>query len=203
MDVKKIVKIFLFFIFLISLLYLFYYKFYKVDKSATTKPSINTIDNGGDTNLSYNSNIIEDVNYKSIDAEGNQYIIKAKKGEIDYSEPNILFLTDVSALIKLKNSDNIEITSDFGKYNSNNFDTIFSKNVLITYLDNKINANYLDFSLEKNLMIISGKVIYNNLENILKADVVEINVKTKDTKIFMYENKKKVNIKSINEYGNN
>ena len=87
---------------------------------------------------------------------------------------------------------------DFGKYNLNNFDTIFSKNVLITYLDNKIKANYLDFSLEKNFMIISGKVIYNSLENILEADVVEINIKTKDTKIFMYENKKKVNIRSIN-----
>ena len=198
MDVKKIVKICLFFIFLISLLYLFYYKFYKIDKSTTITPSIDTTDNDSDANLSYNSNIIEDVNYKSIDAEGNQYIISAKKGEIDYSEPNILFLTDVTGLIKLKNSDNIEITSDFGKYNSNNFDTIFSKNVLISYLDNKIKANYLDFSLEKNLMIISGKVIYNNLENILEADVVEINIKTKDTKIFMYENKKKVNIRSIN-----
>ena len=198
MDVKKIVKICLFFIFLISLLYLLYYKFYKVDKSTTITPSIDTTVNDSDANLSYNSNIIEDVNYKSIDAEGNQYIISAKKGEIDYSEPNILFLTDVTGLIKLKNSDNIEITSDFGKYNSNNFDTIFSKNVLISYLDNKIKANYLDFSLEKNLMIISGKVIYNNLENILEADVVEINIKTKDTKIFMYENKKKVNIRSIN-----
>ena len=198
MDVKKIVKILLFFIFLISLLYLLYYKFYKVDKSTTITPSIDTTVNDSDANLSYNSNIIEDVNYKSIDAEGNQYIISAKKGEIDYSEPNILFLTDVTGLIKLKNSDNIEITSDFGKYNSNNFDTIFSKNVLISYLDNKIKANYLDFSLEKNLMIISGKVIYNNLENILEADAVEINIKTKDTKIFMYENEKKVNIRSIN-----
>ena len=179
-------------------MYLFYYKFYKIDKSTTITPSIDTTVNDSDANLSYNSNIIEDVNYKSIDAEGNQYIISAKKGEIDYSEPNILFLTDVTGLIKLKNSDNIEITSDFGKYNSNNFDTIFSKNVLISYLDNKIKANYLDFSLEKNLMIISGKVIYNNLENILEADVVEINIKTKDTKIFMYENKKKVNIRSIN-----
>ena len=198
MDVKKIVKILLFFIFLISLLYLFYFKFYKIDKSTAISPPTDAIDNSGDTDLSYNSNIIENVNYKSTDAQGNQYIISAKKGEIDYSEPNILFLTDVTALIKLKNSDNIEITSDFGKYNSNNFDTIFSKNVLIRYLDNKIKANYLDFSLEKNLMIISGKVIYNNLENILEADAVEINIKTKDTKIFMYENKKKVNIRSIN-----
>ena len=198
MDVKKILKILLFFIFLISILYLFYYKFYKIDKTTTISPTIDTIDNVDDTNLSYNSNIIEDVNYKSTDAQGNQYIISAKRGEIDYSEPNILFLTDVTGLIKLKNSDNIEITSDFGKYNSNNFDTIFSKNVLINYLENRIKANYLDFSLEKNLMIMSGKVIYNNLENILEADAVEINIKTKDTKIFMYENEKRVNIRSNN-----
>ena len=195
MDVKKVVKIFLFFIFLFSLFYLTYQKFYQTDKTS----KISTVeDNDDDTILSYNSNIIENVNYKSTDADGNQYTISAIKGEIDYSEPNIIFLTDVRALIKLANSDNIEIISDFGKYNSNNFDTIFSKNVLITYLDNKIKANYLDFSLEKNLMIITGKVIYNNSENILEADVVEINIKTKDTKIFMYEKEKKVNIKNKN-----
>ena len=45
-------------------------------------------------------------------------------------------------------------------------------------------------------MIISKNVIYSNLENILKADVVEINITTKDTKIFMHSDKKKVNIKS-------
>ena len=44
---------------------------------------------------------------------------------------------------------------------------------------------------------MTKKVVYKNLENILKADAVEMNIKTKDTKIFMYENQKKVNIKSI------
>ena len=47
-------------------------------------------------------------------------------------------------------------------------------------------------------MIISKNVVYNNQENILKADVVEIDIKTKDTKIFMYEDKKKVKIQSKN-----
>ena len=47
-------------------------------------------------------------------------------------------------------------------------------------------------------MLISRNVVYSNPENILKSDVVEINIKTRDTKIFMYENDKKVNIKSIN-----
>mgnify|MGYP001446923033 CR=1 FL=1 len=40
--------------------------------------------------------------------------------------------------------------------------------------------------------------IYSNLETILNADVIEINIKTKDTKIFMYEQNKTVNIKNNN-----
>ena len=102
------------------------------------------------------------------------------------------------ALIKLENTENVTIFSDFGKYNSENYDTIFTKNVKINYLNNKITSEYLDFSLERNSMIISKNVIYNNLKNILKADVMEMNIKTKDTKIFMYEEEKKVNIKSKN-----
>ena len=70
----------------------------------------------------------------------------------------------------------------------------FFKNVIIDYLDNKINGEYLDFSLRRNSIIISKNVIYKNLNNSLKADVVEMNIKTKDTKIFMYENDKQVNI---------
>ena len=45
-------------------------------------------------------------------------------------------------------------------------------------------------------MIISRNIVYTNSKNVLKADVIEMDIKTKDTKIFMYENKKKVNIKS-------
>jgi hypothetical protein len=63
-------------------------------------------------------------------------------------------------------------------------------------LDNKITGEYLDFSMGRNSMIISKKVVYTNVENILKADVIKINVTTKDTKIFMYKDNQKVNIKS-------
>ncbi len=52
-------------------------------------------------------------------------------------------------------------------------------------------------------MIISKNVVFNNIENTLKADVIEINISTKDTRIFMYEKEKKVNIKSKNKNGNN
>ena len=146
----------------------------------------------------YSSNKIKDVRYTTKDMDGNEYIITATEGEIDYSNSNIIYLDNIMAKIKLINSDDILITSDYGRYNSENFDTIFSKNVIIKHVDNKITGEYLDFSLERNLLLISKKVIYTNLENILKADAVEMNIKTKDTKIFMFENQKKVNIKSIN-----
>ena len=38
---------------------------------------------------------IEPVNYNSKDADGNEYFIEALKGEIDYSNPNIIYLKDV------------------------------------------------------------------------------------------------------------
>ena len=102
------------------------------------------------------------------------------------------------SLIKLKSSDNIKITSKFGKYNIKNYDTIFSKNVLVNYIDNNIKSEYLDFSLLRDTMIISKDVIYENLSNILKADVIEMNLTSKNIKIFMNSKNKKVNIKSLN-----
>ena len=144
------------------------------------------------------SNVIEDVSYSAKDTKGNEYSLNAGLGTIDQNESNLIFLKSVEANIKLKNYESIEISSDFGKYNINNYDTIFSKNVIITYLDTRIVGNYLDFSLDKNLMIISKNVSLKNDKSSLKADVIEINIETKDIKVFMYEENKKVNIKSFN-----
>ena len=191
MKKNKIVKIF--FIFFITFaIFLIYFKFFKTENKIVKNDEIIIEDEV------YSSNIIENVNYSTKDADQNEYLITALKGEIDYTNPNIIYLTNVKAEIKLHNSDNITIVSDFGKYNSDNFDTIFSKNVLITYLDNKINSEYLDFSMNRNTMVISKNVIFNNLKNILEADVIEMNIKTKDTKVFMHEKNKQVNIKSKN-----
>ena len=49
----------------------------------------------------------------------------------------------------------------------------------------------------KNLLIVSQNVIYKNLVNTMKADVIELDTTTKDTKIFMYDTKNKVNVKNI------
>ena len=146
-----------------------------------------------------NSNIIKDIRYSSKDIKGNEYTILAKQGEIDLNNSEIIFLKEVKAYINLVEKDElITIVSDFGKYNTVSYDTIFSQNVNIQYLDNQITSNYLDFSLIKNILIISKNVVYTNPTNILKADVIELDTITKDTKIFMYNSKDQVNIESRN-----
>ena len=144
-----------------------------------------------------NSNIIKDIKYSSKDLKGNEYIILAKEGEIDLNNSDIIFLKDVKAYINLiEKNETITVISAFGKYNTVNYDTIFSKNVKIKYIDNTITSDFLDFSMMKNILIISKNVVYTNLENILKADVIELDTITKDTKIFMHNSKSKVIIKS-------
>ena len=147
---------------------------------------------------SYSANLLEDIKYIAKDDDGNEYIINAAEGEIDLNNSDIIFLKNVKSQINLKNSDQINITSNFGKYNASNYDTIFSKNVVITYLDNRITGEYLDLSMLENRIIVSKNIIFTSGENVLKADVIEIDTKTKDAKIFMHEENKKVNIKNKN-----
>ena len=190
MGKKIVLKSFFIIVFLILLSFL-YSKF-------TKEKQANKMENKILEKSVSNSSIIEGVKYVSKDANGNEYILNASKGEIDQNDSNFIYLTSIKASINFKGYDIIEISSDFGKYNINNFDTIFSKNVIISYLDNEINGEYLDFLLSKNLMLISRDVILKNNDSSLKADAIEVDIKKKNMKIFMYENKEKVQIRSFN-----
>ena len=96
MNKKKIAKAFFFIFFIILFCYLIYNFLLNKPKKSEKKVEI-------PEEIETNSNIIEKVNYTSKDADGNEYIITALKGEIDYSKPEIIFLTNVKALIKLYN----------------------------------------------------------------------------------------------------
>ena len=191
MNRKTVIQVLMFFlIFLISLL--FYFKYF--NKSPKNfQENIITSKTSNDKNSS--SNYIDYINYISTDSKGNKYQITAKQAEIDLDNPDTMFLEDVIAYIFMKKSDTIKITSNFGKYNSQNYDTIFSKNVIITYPGHKITGDYSDFSFLKNLGTVSTNVIYTGDKRDLFADRIEINLTNKDTKIFMNDNSKKVLIK--------
>lgn len=199
---NKIFKIFFIFFFPVILL-TGYFKFIK-DNTSVDNNKLNEATNIAIEDDSNNSNIIKNIKHVSKDLKGNEYIVEALEGEINLSNTDIMYLKDVTATIKIKDDrDIVLITYNFAQYNIRSYDTIFSENVIVNYSENKMTGEYLDFSLINNLLTISENVIYTNNENILKADIAEMNIKSKDTKIFMFENYKKINIQSKNYNGNN
>jgi LPS export ABC transporter protein LptC len=181
MNGKAIIQILMvFLIILISLsFYLKYFK--KSSKKLENDTNIEKVDIEENTSSTY----INDVNYVSSDAKGNKYQITAEQAEIDINDSDTMFLRNIIAYISIKDTDTIKVTSDFGKYNAKNYDTIFSKNVIIVYPGHKITGEYLDFSFLNNLGVISNNVIYSGDNVSLFADRIEIDLITRDTKIFM------------------
>ena len=188
MNGKIIIKILMILlIILISLL--FYLKYFskspkKLEKNETVE-KINIDENNSST-------FIENINYVSSDIRGNKYQITAAQAEIQKNKSDIMFLKNIEAYIIVKDSDIIKVTSDFGKYDAKNFDTIFSENVTITHPNHRITGEYLDFSFLNNLGTISTNVIYTSNDTNLFADKVEMNLVNKDIKIFMNDDTKKV-----------
>tara|TARA_B100000787_G_C16029906_1_gene222280 strand:- start:38 stop:622 length:585 start_codon:yes stop_codon:yes gene_type:complete len=180
-------------LFLILLILLIFYLKYFNNKPKT----INIISLEKKNNISKNnsSTYIDNIDYVSSDGRGNKYKITAEQAEIKTENYGEMFLTNVIAYIFVKDSDPVKITSNFGKYNSKDYDTVFSKNVIIFYPGHKITGEYLDFSFINNLGTISKNVTYNGNKTNLFADKIEINLTNKDTKIFMDDSNKKVLIK--------
>jgi len=145
-----------------------------------------------DENQNSTSTYINDINYVSTDVRGNKYQITAKLAEIKIENPDLMFLSDVVAFVFIKDKDTVKITSNFGKYNTNNYDTIFSENVIVIYPGHKVTGEYLDFSFLTNLGVFTTNVIYTGEKTNLFADKMEMNLTNKDTKIFMNDAGKKV-----------
>ena len=186
---RKIVIQILMIILIIIISLLFYIKYFnKAFKGLKENPSKEK----NIVNQSNSSTYIDNINYSSSDAKGNKYQISAEQAEIGIENSDIMFLKNVIAYVFIKDSETVKITSNFGKYNSKNYDTIFSKNVIVIYPSHKITGEYLDFSLLNNLGTISTNVIYTGEEKNLFADRIEMNLTTKDTKIFMNDITKKV-----------
>tara|TARA_B100001996_G_scaffold228740_1_gene176279 strand:+ start:1633 stop:2223 length:591 start_codon:yes stop_codon:yes gene_type:complete len=140
------------------------------------------------------SSIIKNIKYTSSDNEGNKYEIIAKLGEVDFNNQEIINMQNVKAIIALKDSEVIIINSDFAKYNTKNYDTQFSENVLMTYDEHIIRSKNLDLFFEKHIAQAMNNLVYENNTSRLRADKIEIDLITKNSKIFMYNKKQKIKI---------
>ena len=196
MTKKIYIQFFLVLIFFIISFFLFLKYFKKTNVESDSNINITKNTNTGES-------LIEDLKYLSTDKEGNEYKIEAKKGNIDKNDPDIIYLEDVKAIILLQNSENISIESNYAKYNSKNFDTLFNDSVSVDYGEHVLNSDFLDLSFENNLVSIYDNVRYLSGISSLNADRAEIDILKKTTKVFMDDPNKKVQINNKSKNGNN
>ena len=157
-----------------------------------------------------NNDLIENLKYTSNNSRGDIYELFADFGEANIENPDIMFLTNVNGRIKSKNKPDVLLTSKFANFNTKTFETTFIDDVKISRHDEIITGDELylvldrdknDFkenlNKEENLLRISNNVSFKKPGYSLEADIVEIDLITKNSKIYMKNGIKKVSVTSV------
>ncbi len=187
---KRIVTqliIFLIILILVSLFFFTYFSKNNLNSSVVKKDDFSSISK---ENF---SNIIENIEYTSNDETGNKYIIKSEYGEILNENKNLILMKNVRAEIIFNYNEKIIITSKKAIYNTINYDTNFEEDIVIKYAEHKITSDNVDLLFKDNKVKIYNDINYNNINTNLLADIAEIDLLTKDLKIYM-NNNDKINI---------
>ena len=188
MKYKTVIQ-FVFAIFFLIIIFLFYQKYFPSNK----KPLNTSITNDDSKNLESKNNLIKDMSYETTDSNGNKYFIYSKYGEVDIDNSDIILMKNVFARVEMFEKDTIYINSLSAKYDVINYETNFSKDVQLKYLDHTIFAENIDLSFQKNFAWLYTNVVYKGSDYELLADKIEIDLITKNSKIFT-NNSKKVKI---------
>ena len=147
------------------------------------------------------SNLVN-ITYESVDSAGKKYIINAETGTLDEKNPDLIYMSKVNAKIILLDGSIVYISSLKAEYNTVNYDTKFLNDTKLNFLENDIYCNNLNIFFKDNLLEAYNELIYKNLDIILFADKIEIDLLTKSSKIFNFDDTK-VKIKKRNLDGNN
>ncbi len=207
MGKKNLIQIILtFLLFLITFLVISTY--YKNDKSTHKFEEIKIKDVKSGESES-DKNLIQNIKYTSNNTNGDIFEILAEYGEPSSEIPELMFLTNVTGNIYLKNKSNIKLISDYANFNTKTFETTFLNNVEILRNDEIILGNelYLVFDqteevltknpkADQNLIRMSYDVVVKKPGYNLKADVLEIDLISKNLKIYMNDKNKKVKARS-------
>ena len=190
---KKVIIQFLLLIILFSLIisvFLLYFN-KKENLNETNIETVKNIDSEIDKET---GTLIKDINYSFYDQSGNYYELFAELGKMDLKNSDKMFMTNVTATIYLKNSSPIIIVSKYANYNKINHETNFFENVKMTHLIHKATSENLDISFSDNKASMYNNIIYKKPGTQLYADRLEIDLITKNTKIFMDNKSEKIKI---------
>tara|TARA_B110000971_G_C19927116_1_gene462119 strand:+ start:505 stop:1089 length:585 start_codon:yes stop_codon:yes gene_type:complete len=191
MNKKLVLQISIFIVALLLSIITYYFYYAKQKKIQLS----NTSDETNRDIVISNENIIKDMEYFSENESGDSFKITSDYGKINFENPDLTLMINVTAVINLKKSEIIQITSNFANFNHKSYETEFFEKVLILRDDEKITSEKLEFSLAKNLITISEDVILNKPGFNSRADKVTIDLTTKNFTITM-KNKKQIVIVS-------
>ena len=194
MNVKTIIQLLIFFLIIIFIYFFIKNTFLKEQKNIVNLDQ-NEVNNKEEIKIEKDEiNIIENLNYISIDADGNEYILNAEYGKESLENSNIIILENVVGKIRLKDKSVIEIKSDFAKYNSLTFDTNFYENVLGFFEESKISSDNLDLFFKNNKAIMYNNIKYLGKDTIANADEISFNLLNGDVNIKMFDRNEKIQI---------
>ena len=209
MGKKSLIQIFLIVLLFIVTLLIFNH-FYISNKSLENPKNKEVTNIEKDNEQVVDKNIIENVQYSLNNNKGDIYQVLADFGEINLDNPNLMFLTNVNASLILANKTNIILTSDFANFNTKTFETTFIKNIKVERDEETITGDELYLVLEnetnntkktplsdENLIRISNNVLYKKPGYSLEADILEMDLISKNIKIFMLDKQKKVFAKTV------
>ena len=175
----------------------FFFYFYKEEQPKKTNILIEKNENKKAQVDKNTGTLIKDINYSFFDDNGSSYTLISEYGEVNIYNSDKIFMTNVTATIYLANSSPIVITSKHADYDKSNHETKFFKNVEVNHLVHKATGQNLDLSFKNNMASMYNNIIYKKPGTQMTADRLNIDLVTKDTKIFM--NKKAEKIKIIDK----
>ena len=175
---------------LIIVMIFFSYKLFLHEKKNT---EVNLLTKNGKNNIENNdTNIIEDLNYTSRDNNGNIYEIFSKTGIVDKENIDFLYLKKVKAIVNIKNSGIVNVYSDFAKYNKSNLNTHFYENVNLNFRDHNIVSNNIHLNYLTKKIKITDNISYHDKNNKMTADVIEFDLLTKMSRVYMLDKTNKI-----------
>ncbi len=141
------------------------------------------------------NNLIQNLIYNVQLNDNSKYNISAELSELTYENGvEVVFMQKVNAVFIDKNGTELKITSDFAVFNNETYNTDFSENVKINYLENVAYSNKLNLNFIDNIATITDNVVYEGPQGVLITDNVVINLISKSAEIFMNSPKEKVEV---------
>ena len=139
-------------------------------------------------------NLVKNVEYTSVDQKGNKFYLIATSGRSNVDNNDVLDLDNVNGEITSETRDTIYIESDYAKYNTVTLNSQFYQNVIINYQDKEIRCINFDINMETNKAIAYNDVIITDPKSIMKAGIVEFDLKTKDININPESSTSEINV---------